>query len=122
MKEVEMMINEDDESYPFLYNLYSDRPSRHTPSTPVCLSKQKLSSNGDNNIRVVQDIKSLLSVEENGIFNILPRHGSCLDCCSTCSSPWTHDENGFMVRQERLYLFNETIICTGEQTLNLCFS
>ena len=70
---VQTKLDEDDESFPFLPQLFSDRPVRRSPSIPLCLSKQKIQFKAEvRNPRLMRDLKSNLHTDENGIFQIMP--------------------------------------------------
>jgi hypothetical protein len=109
---VQTKFDEDDESFPFLPQVFSDRPVRRSPSIPLCLSKQKIQFKAEvRNPRLTGDLKSNLHTDENGIFQImLGGHNNLSSPCSSCSSPWSNES----AKNVKLYLFKETIICNGE--------
>jgi hypothetical protein len=113
---VQAKLDQDDESYLFLHDVFACMVAHRPPSIPVCLSKQKIDFTGSivSSLQVIQSIKSLLSANDDGIFNILPNDAGCGSKCSSCDSS---KENKQMVSNIKLYLFNETIVCNGKQTV-----
>ena len=114
---VQAKFDQYDESYPFLHDIFSDGVVSRSPSIPLCLSKQKIDFSGStgNTLQVIQSIKSHLSADDNGIFHIMPDDDDRDNNCSSCSSLWLRDSS--MVSNVKLYLFHETIVCNGEQTI-----
>lgn len=119
---VQSKLDEDDESCPFLHHAFSDLPVRRPPFVPKCTSKKIIHFDTNvQNRRVLRDneIRTLLSCDENGIFQIMPAGYSesshCLSCCYAWSCENT-ESNGCRVSRKKLFLFNETLVCDGEFT------
>ena len=107
---VQSKLDEDDEFFPFLNRVFSGQSLRRSPSVPLCVSneKTKFCPESDNlHLMRHNGIKSLLSIDENGVFVILPDAEST--CCRSCSLPWSQEcpkESVWMFPNVRLYLLD----------------
>ena len=118
---VQSKFDEDNESYPFLNQIFSGQHLSRSPSVPTCFSSRKIKfvPEVDQSQMVRNDgIRSLLPLDENGIFEVMPAAEDWQSSrCSRCSSKYSDDcpkERGWVFPNIKLYLFNTTIICNGK--------
>ena len=85
---VQHAIDEDDESYPFLCDMFANVRQQRQPSVPSCLSKNKIKfADEDHSLQFVQNVKSVFPVDENVTLQLGGSSNEC-SCCHKCSNPW----------------------------------